>query len=218
MKHFIYLSDAKIERHFEQIQQSFFSTAKIDKLRLKLGFGEADLSDTTRPPNRYRKLAGVLSELAERESIGTLEQPKLYFRGKLRMKYGIYPNTELVYFSGLSDNTIVGLVGSLKHFEDKQVETLTCGGGSSAVGVTRSLVQELNMQPIIDQHRRNLEGEVSLVDDSDDYPLQMVVGKAHRLIVGPYADVEFVAIRLDVGTFEGRKTILGTPFYVALAP
>lgn len=46
----------------------------------------------------------------------------------------------------------------------------------------------------------------------------MIVGKAHRLIVGPYAEVEFVAIRLDVGCFEERKTILGTPFYVALAP
>ena len=170
MKHFIYLSDTKVERHFAQIQQSFFSTAKANKLRLKLGFAEADFSDATQPPNRYMKLAGILSELAERESIGTLEQPKLYFKGKLRMKYGIYPNTELVYFSGRNDNTIVGLVGSLKHFEDKQVETLTCGVGSGAVGVTKSLVQELNMQPIIDQHQRTLESEAGLVNDSDDYP------------------------------------------------
>lgn len=218
MKHFIYLSDAKVGRHFEQIPQSFFATAKADKLRLKLGFVEADYHDTTRPPNRYEKLAAVLSKLEECDSIGTLEQPKLYFRGRLRMKYGTYPNTEIVYFSGRQEDSIVGLVGSLRHLEDKRVETLTCGGGSAAVGVTRSLVQELNMQLIIDQHRQAGESETGHIDDSDNRLLQMVVGKAHRLIEGPSAEVEFVAIRLDVGTFEGRQTILGTPFYVALAP
>jgi hypothetical protein len=221
MKPYIYLSDAKVEHHFEQIPQSFFSTSKINKLLLKLGIADVEFSDTTKPLNRYSKLAAVLAELTEQESIGTLDQPRLYFRGRLNMKYGIYPNTEIVYFTGRIDDTIVALVGSLRHVEGSQVlQTLTRSPwGSSSIGVTKSLVEELNLKPIIDKYTSSsiLNTEAGCAEEPDVYPLDMMVGEAHRLIQGPLADVEFIALRLNEGYFEDRKTLLGTPFYVAYA-
>jgi hypothetical protein len=210
MKPYLYLSDAKVEQHFLQIRQSFLSTAKADKFRLKLSFADAEFSDITRPLDRYSKLAAVISELADRETIGSLQQPKLYFQGTLEMNYGIYPNTEVVYFSGRDGDTIVGLIGSLKHVEAAQeLKTLTRSGwGSMAVGMTRDLAKELDLTPIMKKYEADADVDASL---------GFLVGQANRLTTGATARVEFVAIRLDEGRFEGCQTLLGTPFYVAYA-
>jgi len=210
---YLYLSDAKVEQHFQQIPQEFLSTAKAEKFRLKLGFAEADFADTTRPPNRFSKLAAVMSRLSAEGRVGTLRTPKLYFQGSIEMKYGVFPKTEMIYFSGRTSDAIVGLVGSLRHAEAaRDLQTLTRSGwGSSAAGMRPGLADALDLQPALDQYERDAREDVG-------GDLAFLVGQAERLVKGPTAHVEFTAIRLAEGLFEGKvRTLLGTPFYVAYA-
>lgn len=212
MKHFIYLSDSKIDMLFAQIPRPFLSTL-VAKIGVNIGVLQAELAETKTELNRYDKLKAVLAYLENEGKIGTLNEMQTFFRGSLEMKWGQYEQSGFLYFTGREDDTIVGLGGSLRHvLGNENVATLKRSSwGSSSYGVKRSLVDELEIEPLIKRVQ-----DSSVDDATEDFSdLDWLVGRAYQLVDGPKVRVNFVALRLDEGIFEDKATILGTPLYVS---
>lgn len=218
MKHYIYLSDSKVDMLFAQIPRRFLSTLSAE-VKVNFGVFEANFKEKNAELDRYSKLAAVVGYLERENKLGDLVGAAPYFHGELEMRWGLYEKTGFVYFTGRQENTLVGLGGSLRHvLGSVQVDTLRRSSwGSATVGMKRSLKSELRLSPLIAKVKRQ-ETKLDVEDsDSSDWELADLVGQAYRLVDGTRSKVDFVALRLSEGAFEARQVVLGTPLYVAYA-
>jgi hypothetical protein len=110
---YLYISDTKVKMLLAQIPKRM-----ISELCNELTIDSSILEELSIEPLTARlKFGGV--KIVERyleysESIGSVDDPGVYFRGKLAMMWGEYDKdwpepSPLVYFGGESQNTIVGL-------------------------------------------------------------------------------------------------------------
>jgi hypothetical protein len=218
-KYFVYLSDTKVNMLFTQIPRSLKSKIateiEIDLQFLRTTFRDRDNQDQE---TRYSKLQVVLKHIEGRNIVGTIESSKPYFKGELDMRWGEFPETGLVYFTGMVNDTILGLGGSLKHVIGKQsIEHLETSG-SSSYGIQRSLIEELGLEPLVDELRRETYGGGNRITNVDKEELTWTIEDAYDRIRGGIKNrVEFVARRLFEDKQQPPKVVLGTPIYVAYA-
>jgi hypothetical protein len=196
-KYYVYLSDAKIKMLYAQISR-----------------GGDSQDDST------RNLESVLRELRKAGRIGTVEEPKDYFGGTMPMRWGPYgmsfprEASPLVYFGGVTEQTIVGLGGSAKH---------VIGNSGSASPHSHSVT------PYLIGHLTKELGESGGAADltSSAGPKDMTLMAVHLATTqmpGPSEELEFVAKRLAYGPSpypdrdenHGMQVLLGTPLYVAM--
>jgi uncharacterized protein DUF7019 len=168
----------------------------------------------------------VEEDLEARHLVGSLEEPKTYFKGTMPMRWGLFddqghrPDDEaaLVYFGGFDKAVplIVGLGGSSKHVTGIEGASSTWSR-SATPEIVRWLLAGL-------QH--DSPPEPKWWDRGQQEELFAAIAIALHYLKPPTQDLEFLAKTLTTGTVNGyesfvgvssAKVILGTPLYVAQA-
>jgi len=230
MRYYIYVSETKVEQLFAQIptklRDKIAARFTIDLKLVKAEFGGRQPRESL-----ISKLEIVRAYLDDQGLIGTTDNPKSFFGDVLPLNWGPYApdfdeEIQFVYFGGRTEETIVGLGGSLKHVLGEAGETT-----SHSHSLTPYLIQDL--QKLIEASKVNAE-----MDGNDALSAVHSVAVASGEMGGPWERMEFVAKRLASGIVNdvwwnprhhnpfgghdyeqiGRiKAMLGTPLYVAMA-
>lgn len=170
-------------------------------------------------------LTAIVDELQAEGKVGTIEQPNLYIKQTMSMRWGMYhdagekPEDEapLVYFGGFDPEARihVGLGGSSKH-------VVGCEGATSTYSrsVTPALVRAL----LKGLENRNI---LMLRDERAEHrDVLSAIVIANYYLRPPVQQLEFLAKVLDKGEIDQlslftqggqARVILGTPLYVALS-
>ncbi len=113
-RYYLYISDSKVISMYNQIPRRRLRRALKDtKIDVKLL--AATLAEP--PETRESRLAEVEDFLDKAGLVGTLDSPSAYFRGVMSMRWGQLPapHESIVYFGGETENSIIGLSGSVPH-------------------------------------------------------------------------------------------------------
>jgi hypothetical protein len=218
MRAFVYLSSAKLAPLYDWIGEPVKKRIALT-LGISLPVLPVKVEAQVRPSatSDIDKLAIVLAHLDGEGDIGTVDDPRGYFAGRLELRWAAAK--EFVFLSGSTNRTVVVLTGSnrhmLTHFESEPGNVSL--PGSSTVGVSRTLDQIL-----ADAEKRT---------DEEDFNL--VARLAVRRRRGPKETLEFVARKLayedvfvaahdyrpapDFEHLRDRevKVLHGTPLYLA---
>lgn len=124
---FFYVSDTKLDWLYDRFPQSWWRRAlgRISGANITiLGFGGGASVHATEK-TRMQKLRWVEHRLNESDEVGSVDQPKHYFAGRIAMYYGAFDMVDppVMYLVGESDRTIVALGGSLHHVRGRSVES-----------------------------------------------------------------------------------------------
>lgn len=124
MKHYIYISDTKVDMLYEQINESLLNKF-AGELSIDLKPGGVGIGGTIKPnpvkETRISKLRLVVKSLEEKKSVGWIDAPRNYFKGSLNMQWGLVygrggsETPSAVQFSGRTERTAFGMIGSLHH-------------------------------------------------------------------------------------------------------
>lgn len=225
MKWYLYRSDAKLRMLFQQIAK----TGAKNAIEWKAGYGGVGLSRKSESDDEVDEddmLKAVTERLEYDGQVGTLEEPKLYVKGIMPMRWGMYNDLgrrdsaegPLVYFGGLDKDMpmLIGLGGSSKHVIGHEGATSTYSRSSTPA--------------LVDALCRGIEtGEFERVypkEEREEDEIYSAMAIAQHYLRPPTQNLEFFAKTLMVGYIIGverfigvdkTKVILGTPLYVALA-
>lgn len=240
MKHYIYVSDAKLDMLSSQIPIPVLKRLGIE-MKIDLKILSATIKTPVSDENRYQKLMVVERYLEQQDMIGTLEEPGGYFRGRMPMKYGIYHEAsesgisyrgvrEVLFFGGKQEQTILGLAGSAVHL-------ISGGSGLGTVNVPAyesalpsSLISFLDKH-LATEYTHNPRYPGGAIADLVDPTVQRRYEKVpvfsedalntvtlfEEFMTGPASRLDFLARVLVTGmSTEGSyRSILGSPIYVA---
>ena len=117
MKYYVYISDDKVDMLYSQIPKKM-----LDKIAVELGINLGIFSLTAKGKGNqeetcYEKLMVVVNYIENNMDVGTIDQPKTYFKGSLPMRWeplwrdGHEEGKNLIYFGAETAETIVGLGG-----------------------------------------------------------------------------------------------------------
>jgi hypothetical protein len=232
MRYYIYVSETKVEQLYAQIPTKL--RAKIAaKFTIDLKLIKGEFEGRQPQESLFSKLDIVRTYLEDEGLIGTADDPKSFFGEIMPLSWGPYGGSdeeedEFVYFGGRTEETIVGLGGSLKHVigEVGRLE-------AHSYSLTQYLVDGLRDVMRASGVDRELgENEATAL---------ACVGITSGRMGGPWERMEFVAKRLTHGivnnvwwnprhhdpfggqNFEGYedvgqiRAVLGTPLFVAMA-
>ncbi len=225
MKWYLYRSDAKLRMLFQQIAK----TGAKKAIEWKAGYSGVGLSrksESNEEVDEDEKLKAVTERLEYDGRVGTLEEPNLYIKGIMPMRWGMYNDLgrrdavegPLVYFGGLDKDTpmLLALGGSSKHVIGHEGATSTYSRSSTPA--------------LVDALCRGIEtGEFERVypkEEREEDGIYRAIAIAQHYLRPPTQNLEFFAKTLMVGDIIGveqyigidkTKVILGTPLYVALA-
>jgi hypothetical protein len=219
MKYYIYISPIKVDMLYAQIPQGLKSKIAT-KLTIDLKLIKTEFSEKQSQENLFSKLKIVTDYLDQGEELGTVDNPKAYFRGELPMRWGPYgmgygKEEPIVYFGGITNKTIVGLGGSNQH---------VIGNPGSSLAFSDSLAPMLISVLTKELGLASKEGKYEF-ENQDFLALEAVAGGTHSMR-GPKQKIQFIAKKLifsqDLETdfrsnWEGRGVLLGSPIYAALA-
>jgi uncharacterized protein DUF7019 len=222
-KYFLYLSRTKLDMLYQQVARS---DGRKHTFEWKLNAGFLSASRTKASQEEIDdddRLNALIEALDASDEVGTIDEPRSYFRGTMPMKWGMFndagrPDGEapLVYFGGQSRKTIFGLGGSTRHVLGFEGASST-GSRSATPSLVAHLLQSLDIDPT---------GWRAFGPDRDTREVCEAVAIATYKLKGPVQNLEFVARTLVTGKarhtiFTDDKTrycVLGTPLYVALMP
>jgi hypothetical protein len=213
LKYYYYISDAKLEMLYEQIevtQRRSISTS------LRVSFAMAELSlagSSAREASRTAKLLIVCKYLDE-AGIGTVDRPAPLYRGDMLMKWGRFAsvadkaaNPELVYFTGITENRLLIVLGGSAH------HLLGEGQLKAASRAANSGIDHLMAALAIASIGDRVDGG-EFRDYPDAWPAE--AQQVYREFDRPLERLEFIAYRLTGKKARGDDgVLLGTPLYVA---
>jgi hypothetical protein len=208
MEYYLYISDAKVDMLLPQVPHELKKKVALEfKLDLKL-LSASRKSETEVENDRIARLEAVVNFIREFSSLGSVNAPEEYVEDTMPMRWGPYDwdaDSPLVYFGGVTDSIIVGLGGSAKH-----VLGSTGSSHAHSHSLTPVLTHFLKKQLGIDSDKEHGSAE-------DPDGSLFAVELASTQMEGPTQRLHFVAKRLLHGDVSGRKVLLGTPLYVAMA-
>jgi hypothetical protein len=224
VRYYVYISDSKLDMLYPQVPHALKQKVSTDlKVDLKL-FGGSRTTEKETEENRMTKLETVVRFVEENEDVGTVDSDGSYFADTLEMRWGIPQLRDatvgarvpsgLVSFGAIVGDTSVGLFGSACHLvgvggTPQTGDIKTTMGGESTFFNIAAAVNGMFGQDQTEVGRGDLT--------SNDEVLQQFVLFTQRMS-GPQQRLEFLAKRLAVGTArDGRRVLIGTPLYVALA-
>lgn len=225
MKWYLYRSDAKLRMLFQQIAKTGAKRA-IEWKAGYSGLGLSRKSETDDQVDSDDMLKAVTERLEYDRLVGTLEEPNLYVKGIMPMRWGMYNDLgrrdaaegPLVYFGGLDKDMpmLLALGGSSKHVLGHEGATST---------YSRSSTPEL-----VDALCRGIETgkfeRIHPAEEREESTIYTAIAIAQHYLRPPTQNLEFFAKTLMEGDITGvemyigidkTKVILGTPLYVALA-
>lgn len=234
MRYYVYISETKVSQLYAQIpvklRQKIAAKFTIDLKLIKAEF------EGRRPQESlFSMLEIVTSYLDDEGLVGTVDDPKSYFKAVMPLSWGPYDEdflertSEFVYFGGRTERTIVGLGGSLKHVigEVGPTPSHSHSGTPRLVHALRNWVGAAAFEQGIDL-------------GADDAFVLRCVELASAQMGGPWEAMEFVAKRLVYGPIgrthwatgkqipDGKfsrpeyerigcaNAILGSPLYVSM--
>lgn len=208
LKYYLYVSDSKLAMLFDQMPVKMRSRLAAE-LKIDLKFISATLKKGEPQENRFSKLKLLVKYINDNAAVGSIDYPGEYFAGRLQMRWGIWgedwslPEERIVYFTGRSPRTAVGLGGSPHHLIGScpnQPVLDSMGGKSNLLRILSALSQDPEFSS--GRYGGCEEGRAA---SAIMYSLEKMPGPAQSL--------EFLAKTL----ISERGVILGTPVYVALA-
>jgi hypothetical protein len=224
MKYYIYISDAKVDMLLAQIPHDIKKKVATEfKVDLKL-LTASRKSEIEVENNRYTRLAAVSSFITEYGNVGTVDKPSDYIADTIDMRWGPFgskdpTNAPLVYFGGVTGNTVLGLGGSMSH--------VIGAPGESDPPSTPSHFRRFSIGPVLVHY---LKRELNLhpgyeLDEFEESLWADFVFWTTLQMRGPRQRLEFMAKRLQEGSPAGKyveaeggwRVIFGTPLYVAIA-
>jgi hypothetical protein len=241
VKYYLYISDTKVDMLLPQIPHKLQKQIATEfKLDLKI-FSAARKTEETIDDDRIKRLEAVVAYIREKKRVGTAGRPAEYFAGMLAMRWG--PLTErrrerydpetkvfspeperlrdIVYFSGYSNECLIGLGGSGKHvIGGPGASNATDWGGSIGPVLLWILLKNTG---ISEKELPHVDPDLSsdgTIDSDNTRGIRLLRQSMRRTLEnmsGPEQRVEFLAKRLVSGNSGGAtKVILGTPIYVAM--
>jgi Family of unknown function (DUF7019) len=236
MRYYVYVSDTKVDMLFAQIPVALRDRLAAG-LKIDLKLVAVSLREKATDETRYSKLQ-LVCDFLERESlVGAPQEQAEFVHATLLMHWGPLRNAGApgmdvgaVFFSHVSDASVVGLGGSAKHLIGASGES-AAHIFSSAFGIVHAIVAEWGEAPA--SHPSDLEAARRLTSLGPDYQPSTVkdalpkhealdaVLWAARMMTGPEQRLEFLAKPLlrsgTYGDAERPDVLLGSPIYVALA-
>ncbi len=234
-KYYIYVSDEKVEMLYAQIPET---TRRALYSQLDMPAPSSDSSE--RETDRYSRLRVVVAYIDRNRDVGTVDEPRAYFRGVHEMRWGPYGETtdwaplgkveaKIVYFGGKTEKTHFGLGGGLHHVIGNERGKTPVSFHSSTPHLVSVLADELQESINKDARWWNVHRVMVRMeyngDDAEEVKALIAVKHANE-IRGPRQRLEFLAkkllhrtIRTPLGDPNGRESVvlLGSPIYVALA-
>jgi hypothetical protein len=228
LKWYLYRSDAKLKMLFQQIAKTGTSKKAIE---WKIGappFGSVTRkSESEETVDADDMLKAVIERLESSGQVGTVEEPNLYIKGSMPMRWGMYNDLgvrdpdqgPLVYFGGLDTDAqiLLALGGSSKHVIGHEGATSTYSRSA-----TPELVDALNRGIETGQYEPKPWDEKK----EAEYRVYRAIAIAQHYLRPPTQNLEFFARTLMTGKtynakqyigIEDATVILGTPLYVALS-
>jgi Family of unknown function (DUF7019) len=224
LKHYLYVSDAKVDMYFADIPPGLLEGLAVE-LALDLKVLGAGVSAMLKPgqiqDSRISRLKVVLKYMEKHMSskIGQIDAPLEYFRGTLPMFWGKLPtqnNIRTVFFTGSTEQTLLTLGGSAYHVIGKKGDATIGESSSDLPTLIDILAEELQLQP------RSLDREDFYDEDAALNAIEVMT----RRVKGIPQCLEFLAKKLayDPSSLTHGRThrrekhvLFGTPIYVALA-
>lgn len=223
IRFYLYLSATKVDMIYGQLttkKRPFSGNVSLGVPGVQATIGTPDDEDE----NEYERLDTVEAALRERGMVGTIDDPKEYFAGEMRMRWGMYDDhghrgfdeAPLVFFGGVDPAvpTLVGLGGSSRH--------LTGFHGASNThsrSTTRALVRWVMAgledreppgarHPEFEGERQMVMSGVGIAIANLQMPTQRLKFLAKNVLAGPVHGTEHIT------GYERPAGILGTPLYV----
>jgi hypothetical protein len=213
MKYYVYISDTKVDMLYSQIPKKM-----LDKIAVELGVNlgmfslsvkEKENREKTPLQTRIEKLRLVEKYLEANMEVGTVDQPKTYFKGSLPMRWGplgrgsLDEVGNLIYFGGETTKTILGLGGSRHHVVGNQIgESQAIISYSWTPAILDVLTKELGLP---DEHHKLERWTPEWTEDIKDRSQLALVTTATRVMNASPQYLEFLAKRLVEGTSEETK-------------
>ena len=99
LNYYLYISDAKGDMLYEQIHTTAQKQAFEWKVSLKLA-SLGGKSEDTPHVGKYQKLKVILRELESSCSVGSVDEPRSYFKGTMALSWGNFRlGGDFVYFN-----------------------------------------------------------------------------------------------------------------------
>lgn len=225
LRYYLYISDAKLDMLFEQIDESILKHISAE-VKVNLKIASVTLRKAEDPaPARMSKLRIVERFIDEHHNVGTIENPgREYFRGRMDMQSGWlirdsepYDPIPVVFFRGGEERSrLILLAGSRRNVigEGPDAEAHSYSGLPGLTSAIKECVDdsipEAGPDSVSDTSQRQIE-PYSLATQAAGIELYPENTPAQR--------VEFLAIHLaqSNGSGAGGLIVLGTPLYVALS-
>jgi len=216
MKYYLYVSDAKVDMLYLQIDKSLLkkiaAELSVDLKLLGAGFG-ATIKQNQSEETRYSKLKLVVKYIEKHLNVGWVDAPATYFKGSLPMGWGLLhgttrydPNPQpqapfAVYFGGSTERTAFGMVGSAHHL---------IGLRSDAPKSNIHLYYTTNEMLKALSEDRSLPSE-------ELNELGFLIPEANHTLGKPNQYLEFLAKTYLYKNGDQQSYLLGSPIYVAFA-
>lgn len=233
LRYFLYVSDAKLDMLFEQIDPRLRRRISAE-LKVDLKLASLTMRQAEHSAGRMAKLRLVERYLDAYHQVGSLAEPgPEFFRGRLDMQWGWlargkHPDDSLpvVFFRGRQDEHFLALAGSRSHVLGQDP---TAAPGNAVFGYSSAP----SIVAAVRAHVSDLEGVPRYPAWGEDWdrpperptpePVSFHLSQASYIDLDtPPQPMEFLAIPLGEGQLKLRDGshahgVLGTPIYVARA-
>jgi len=206
IKYYLYLSKVKVEMLWGQINQNDMEKLTTE-MKISLGFFSGGVKSEAKDETIYSQLNLILAYLESKKLIGTIQDPKTFFRGSIPMTFqelNFYRGEndgKMVLFSGCDFNNkcLIGLVGSTSHITGmNHIEPASLGYAQQEFWMK---IQDELIPP----------NETQLMNEMYDLDNMIHYQAIRRKDGPPKQNLEFVA-----KTFVSKEGfLLGSPIYVA---
>lgn len=220
MKYYIYISDAKVDMLFPQVPHEIKKKVATEfGIDLKVLVAKRKVESESED-NRISRLEAVLSFIGKYGNVGSVDEPDEYFEDTMPMRF-LSLGDSLIYLSGHTERTLLGLGGSGKHIIGALPNPNTPISSSFAFVILELLSKLHSTTTMSDKEVRDCCG----------FGLRAVAGlESARQGEGfsVYENIEFFAKRLacdkatpdkwsmnDEDHIPFEQVLLGSPLYLA---
>jgi len=215
MRYYVYISGAKLDMLAPQVPRRLWERLE-PTLSIEAAGIKGSLAGARQPASMEANLNRVISHL-EKLGVGSVEEPREYFKGVLSMKYMVVGNSMVLWGGAVAEDSLrVGLAGSSDHL---QSSTYRSNGKALTGSLTHDILDNIGAYL---EHSGVRSSPVKQRDVSAETALWHT-WEAIKLMhedrsLPPLRGYEFFAKRLLHGSLGGGELVLlGTPLYVALS-
>jgi len=220
---YIYYSDDKIRELAQQLPPLPWWRRFLDRLRkvdIKvLGTGPAIDIAPPPDPEHLQTLKNVWRHLDAKGRVGTFDDPKQYFHGRLEFYYGIFDtvNPPVFFLVGGTDRTIVALGGSKKHVRGHRDHKIEAEENS------KNVTMEPDVATLIYTGSETVSPAAATVEAGDLWAIHVVgMYKNWQFWQGKKMEFEVLAHKEKLVRQVGppflesaRDVLIGSPIFVA---